>query len=64
MTETYHVLKATEGGPGGTYAAQLAKEYGGTRITQGPSCYVGHTCVTFTATKAQHEAYAKALWGQ
>jgi polyribonucleotide nucleotidyltransferase len=61
IIQTYHVLKATEGGLGQRQALLELKELG-IKAVGSTSCYVGHTAVIVTGTKEQHKKVVDLLF--
>ncbi len=61
-TLTYSVLKASEGGIGGTAAAARAKAEGATKVVRMPSIYVGETCIVVTAPESVHRTLHRVLF--
>ena len=61
VIQTYHVLKATEGGIGQKQALADLKNLG-IKAVGSTSCYVGHTAVVVTGTKEQHKKVSDLLF--
>jgi len=61
VIQTYHILKATEGGLGQRQALLEIKELG-IKAVGSTSCYVGHTAVVVTGTKEQHKKVSDLLF--
>lgn len=62
-TETYHILKGTEGGMGQKTAIMLLKDEGIKAVKGPPSCYVGLCTVVVTGTEDQHKKASDILFG-